>query len=155
MLISISSSIPCTCLDYFVFDRDQDTFLLYLWTRKNFQKPLGRLLGVSSCRLIVGPTKEYIPTKIISHFSLLCMIGLSAKKKFYGSKIRRFQNQNILEFNLTFRFGFENANASNPRLFLPHPPEHPSLQQLVITKINMKYLNKKLIKFMFVHELKI
>jgi len=83
------------------------------------------------------------------------MIGLSAEKKIYGSKIRRFRNQNILEFNLTFRFGFENANASNPRLFLPHPPEHPSLQQLVIIKINMKYLNKKLIKFMFVHELKI
>ena len=88
-------------------------------------------------------------------FSSLYDRAVCEKKFFYGSKIRWFRNQNILEFYLTFRFGFENANASNPRLFLPHPPEHPSLQQLVITKINIKYLNKKLIKFMFFHELKI
>ena len=81
MLISISSSIPCTCLDYFEFDRDRDTFLLCLWTRKNFQRPLGRWLGVFSCRLIAGPTKEYIPTKTVSHFFLLCMIGLSVLKQ--------------------------------------------------------------------------
>ena len=101
-------------------------------------------------------------------FSSLYDRAVCVRKNYYGSKIRhsrkfsgrspevrrKFAKSKIRQ-NFTFRFGFENANASNPLLFLPHPPEHPSLQQLVITKINIKYLNKKFIKFMFFHEFKI